>query len=462
MTRETIEPNTRKPLKWNSEAQIKNNCLVYKMDYASRLSDFNRAVTDTSDHVKRIRDTLTSPEMVANPVKGALETAGQVSGTAGGILGIKKAMEDKSMMRRGITKIYNRLGGNRTTGTSTTSTKSDGTGTGGNSGRTDGAANSDGAPTDGNTGTRSGDTAARPAVDDAAAPGGGAGEGTAAPAAAAEDNPFSLRSYDPVEFTRQTRGAQAVDAENPFGDTGRSLGRSLTTRTPNPAAGSGGSDASAVRTTAGTAEDISSAANQGTSLAEQGQNALAAGRSVISGLSGQSTPGTVAGIANAGTADSPAGAAHVASQAQTGNAIEHQRAQAPGNQAESGDLSAQQVNQAKQSGAAADSAATGNPGGGGAVNGSSSAAKTGDETGNGISKALTGEETADEVLGDVPVIGTLLEGFSLLATLGTSIAGAFESNDKKTTPKVPPGGMPQTLSVGANLKQDHQQAVGAF
>ena len=74
--------------------------------------------------------------------------------------------------------------------------------------------------------------------------------------------------------------------------------------------------------------------------------------------------------------------------------------------------------------------------------------------------ALGVEEGIDEIAPEAGPFGWLLEGFSLLATLGTSIAGALEPGEtKKPGAKAP---AMTGLSVGANLSQDAKNSVGAF
>ena len=92
--------------------------------------------------------------------------------------------------------------------------------------------------------------------------------------------------------------------------------------------------------------------------------------------------------------------------------------------------------------------------------GASKASAVADDTGNAIKTALGVEGTLDELAPESGPLGPVLEAGSLLATLGTSIAGLFEKPKEEDTG--PKGPAPQTLQIGANLKNDASGSVGAF
>ena len=80
------------------------------MSYEERLNSFNQATSSANDHVQRIRDTLTNPEMKENPVKMGLNLASQTLGTIGGIARIRKGMTDGTELRNIAVANYNKFG----------------------------------------------------------------------------------------------------------------------------------------------------------------------------------------------------------------------------------------------------------------------------------------------------------------------------------------------------------------
>jgi hypothetical protein len=80
------------------------------MSYEERLNSFNQAASSANEHVQRIRDTLTNPEMKENPVKMGLNLASQTLGTIGGIARIRKGMQDGSELRKIAEANYNKFG----------------------------------------------------------------------------------------------------------------------------------------------------------------------------------------------------------------------------------------------------------------------------------------------------------------------------------------------------------------
>ena len=491
------------------------------MSYSDRLSAFNEAVAHTSDHIDAIRKTLTNPELKENPVKMGLNVAGSVLGTGEGLLAVKRGMEDKGFLRRGFKAIASRLG-RKPEGT-TSGTGGGGEGSAANGGESgtregasDGAGRADEAPTDRGTGGRSGGDrgaaepaegegggAARPAAADGGAEGEGAaaapeptpaveapartvagteaaggGDGQAAARTAPEDNPFSFQNFEPRagDTTSVTRGATARPdvSDDPFSSprtlqqTRTSYGSNPTRNAvanegegvpdsalPNSGGGAAGSDI--VDTARAGAGDISDAARATQGGVEQGQSLL---------QRAQNLQGRVQNaLGGSGTADSASGQANMVSQAQHGNAAQHAAQQNPNSEsgADSGAQDPAASSQARNGGQAAEGA----EGEGGGLNpaggGSSGAAAADEGASTGIRTAEGVETTLDETLGEVPVIGPLLEGVSLLATLGTTIAGAFQPNEVKGKSQADKGvPLPGELAVGANLKQNSGGAVGAY
>ena len=462
------------------------------MSYNERLSAFNNAVAMTDEHIKKIRDKLTSPELVENPVKQGLETAGQISATAGGILGLKKSLEEKGMLRRGVKAIYNRLGnlGQSSGSTSTPTTDAEARAQANRSarnaernergtreGQSDGSGNADGTRTDTGTGDRpTGQGSERQApADEGEGEGGGFIEddapgtigGTGEPPQDPEFGDISRfrtgtieGEPEPPTIDQSALGSEGLEFdEDPTGGSyGASASRTTAgagegvsdARLPNSLAGQGAEDGSLIR---GTGEDASEAsralqggADEGASVLDRAQQLTGQVRDAVSGSATSSTP---------------AGQANSVSRAQQGNADAHQQANDSSGQASRQTTDPNAEEQANRTGAGADGAeGGGGSGGAGASDGAINEAENSTRTG--LQTALEGEETADEVLGEVPVLGPILEAGSLLATLGTSIASLFEPAEKKETPQVPKGKMPQDVSVGANLKNTSAGAVGAY
>jgi len=487
------------------------------MSYSDRLSAFNEAVAHTSDHIDAIKKTLTNPELKANPVKMGLNVAGSVLGTGEGILAVKRGLEDKGFLRRGFKAMAQRLGRKPEGTTSGTGGGGEGSAanggeSGARAGASDGAARADGAPTDRGTGGRSGGDsgaaepaegegggAARPAAAEGGAEGAaapeptpaveapartvagteaaGGGDGQAAARTAPEDNPFSFQNFEPRagDTTSVTRGATARPdvSDDPFSSprtlqqTRTSYGSNPTRNAvanegegvpdsalPNSGGGAAGSDI--VDTARAGAGDISDAARATASGVEEGQRTL---------QSAQNLQGRVqSALGNSGTADSASGQANMVSQAQHGNAAQHAAQQNPNSEsgADSGAQDPAASSQARNGGSAAEGA-EGEGGGLNPAGGSGGAAAADEGASTGIRTAEGVETTLDETLGEVPIIGPLLEGVSLLATLGTTIAGAFQPDQVKGKSAADKGAaLPSELAVGANLKQNSGGAVGAY
>lgn len=439
------------------------------MSYNERLSAFNNAVDTTNEHIKRVKDRLTNPELEANPVKQGLESAGQVAMTGAGLLQLKKGLEDKGLLRRGFKAIASRLG-NRPQGQGTggqgTRQGETGESSGTKAGQSDGSGNADGARTDTGTGSRpageteagqappegpSADTADLPSFEDLGiTPRGGTTTTVtrgATPRADVDADPFSS-----PRTLQQSYGSSATKTTASSGDgVGDALpNRGLTGRATETDGATTG--------TAGDATDITRATQGGV---EEGQGVLSQARALAGRVNNA--------LGGSGTADSNAGQANMVSRAQQGNADAHAQAEDPSTQATRTNLDPNAESQASKGGGAngggAEEPGAGGSGAGGSGSGSAGAGVA-DEAEQGASSGIKGalgvEEGLDETLGEVPVLGPILEAGSLLATLGTSIAGLFEPSEKKVTPKVAPGSLPKDVAVGANLKQDSSGAVGAY
>lgn len=285
-------------------------------------------------------------------------------------------------------------------------------------------------------------------------------------------------SYDvrgnPQSATSQTASADA--------DGGASAGSNASKTTsanasgtadadlPNPVSSTDvqGAGSGAGNTVRGVAEDATNASKATAATTEDGANIVARGQALAlrsAQVPAQSGQGTVAGLTSSSTADTQAGASHIVSQAQSGNAISHSTAQAPGSQTEAGSAPQGASGQASASGQSAEQRALQNAGA--EVNDASKGATTADEAstamkgaGSGLKSALGVEEGLDELAPETGPLAPFLEVGSLLATLGTSIASLFEPSEKKK-PEAPKP-QPMGLAVGANLKKDAQGAVGAF
>lgn len=445
------------------------------MSYAERLQAFNSAIGDTQQHIENMKRTLTSDEMEANPVKAGLELAGQVTGTGTALVGLKRGLEEKGAIRKMAGAIHKAIKGKQSAGSSTSDGSS---GQGGDSsagGAGDGGgtatkpppsgegapdpAQGAGQPKPPSAGEGAGDAGTvgdvppsqqvRPAPDpppsrqaQAQAPAEEEAQAPAEGGAPAEENPFSFDNFikrlgqGEGQTARPSQGAGVESSDLPSGGAGVETGA--------------GGDLG--RNVAGSGEDIGDA---GSSLAQtaSSQASIADRAQQLQLQLGQQTTqdsqGTVQGLTSASTADNPAGQAHALSQAQQTDA-DQARGQTdnpsantdtdPASKISSGDGANQNAN----------------------VGGRSAGAGPEEEDGlsNGIKSALGAEETLDEIAPEAGPFGWLLEGFSLLATLGTSIAGALEpSETKKPGAKAP---QMTGLSVGANLSQDAKNSVGAF
>lgn len=193
-------------------------------------------------------------------------------------------------------------------------------------------------------------------------------------------------------------------------------------------------------------------ADLGNSIAQKA-NALQLNLGQVPTQSGQ---GTVQGLTSSATASNPSGAAHTVAQAQQADAGQHANAQAPGSQTNNNTLPDNAATNADNAAKGAGTDASNLSGNASASAGANSA----EDVGSGIKSALGVESTLDELAPDSGPLAPILEAGSLLATIGTGIASLFEPSEKKSTPA--PAPTPIGLSVGANLKSNASQSVGAF
>ena len=392
--------------------------------YASRLESFNSAVTSTQEHAKRIKDMLSNGEMKANPVKAGLEIAGQVTGTGSGVLALKRGLAEHGAIRKLGTGLVNKLTGS--TGASTADTGS-ARGSAEQTLSADPASAPASAPAQPSVGGATADDAsadpissalssfrnkATQALKGAPTPGGGAASATPAPTAPG-DIPAPPPATESSAF--DMGGVNSADL-------------------PNSVRGGAGS---LLKTATSTGEDIgSSIGSRGASLGLTPGSIPAQGGGSVPGMS-------VGGGSGTSTAGVPSDGAQALSNAQQANA-DFANPDHPNNLGGTGTADGAPGQLPKKTTGPADG----------------DGADAGDDALSGAKKALGVEGTLDETLGEVPFFGPLLEGFSLLATLGTTIAEAVTPSEKKTAP--PPAPKMQGLSVGANLKASSGSGVGAF
>lgn len=283
-------------------------------------------------------------------------------------------------------------------------------------------------------------------------------------------------SYDvrgnPQSAQSQASSADAADGTASTGSnaTRTTVGDAVDPSLPNPVSATDvqGAGARAGQTVSGVAEDSTNASSAVAASTDDGANIVARGQALalrsaqVPASSGQ---GSVAGLTSASTADSQSGAAHIVSQASSGNAVAHSSAEAPGSQTSMGNAPNGAQSQASAAGESAEQRAL--SGAGADLNDASRAASNADEVstaaktaGNGLKSAMGVEEGLDELAPETGPLAPFLEVGSLLATLGTSIASLFEpSQEKKPQAPKPP---PKNLAIGANLKSDATGSVGAF
>ena len=489
------------------------------MSYAERLNGFNQAISSTNDHVKALRDALNNPEIRENPIKLGLETAGQVTGTIGGVVGGVARVRDSAVMRNVQVAFYNKLKEAKESGAPQSVIDAiqgkleSVLGKAPTDDRTPEEPASEGA-TNADVGNRAAreaptDTAAAPASEPEAVQG---QLSRGAPAAApAEDAPAQVSSRPISQFARATEGGEgdiaglgvrSVD-QSQYDDffppeAPASAAASADSASGGASAGAGANSNSVAR--APVAEDNLEARLPFKDLDPDGKQLRrltgledldrsgfggAAGeiqapeieqrisnlRTLMgnakgllggSGGGGSSATDAVANLlGSSSTASNPSAGAHALSQAQGSNASAHANANDPSQQATS-NLDPEAQIQANKSAAQGDATANDASNASKAANAGNDGANVADDAGKGLRTATKVEEGLDELAPDTGPLAPFIEIGSLLATLGTSIASLFEKKDKTTTPAPTKPGGTMSLAVGANLKQGASGSVGAF
>jgi len=473
------------------------------MTYADRLNSFNTAVSQTQDHVSSIKNTLQNADLSANPVRTGLDMAGQVLGTADGLVRLRAGMKNDDVQRNVAKAIYNKLGSAQTGSLSSTTGQltSQALGT-----RAAGTAATQSAGSyladTGNHLTNSVKAVQRGGAPQIEAPV-AQGVEAAAPVAAAAP---ATAAYVPPP---QTTAPQFTDTGNLLEDSRDDMGvAQQQASTSQDALASAraflsrrGASASATQDVGGiasTGEGASStvavptSVNNGASLIPSSvSNALGDPDASIAERAGtlNLTPsivpsqggGLVSGLSTAGLASSDANAI---SRAQQFAGDTHELAQAAGSGVESvlggarsfmsdaggmlgdvgalaggvsslfggGSAGAKNSDEQFQSTTQSIQGATGL---------AQAANKAGGAAKSGIQSALGVEEGLDVLAPDTGPLAPVLEAGSLLATLGTGIASMFEPEESSAPPppKAPP---PTSFAVGADLSNDASANVGAF
>tara|TARA_R110001606_G_scaffold7754_2_gene33913 strand:+ start:59 stop:1699 length:1641 start_codon:yes stop_codon:yes gene_type:complete len=80
------------------------------MSYSDRLNNFNTAISTANEHVKNMAANLNNPELQANPVRFGLDTAGQVIGSAEGLVRLRAGIAGGDAQRGVANAFFNRLG----------------------------------------------------------------------------------------------------------------------------------------------------------------------------------------------------------------------------------------------------------------------------------------------------------------------------------------------------------------
>ena len=492
------------------------------MSYAERLNGFNQAISSTNDHVKALRDALNNPEIRENPIKLGLETAGQVTGTIGGVVGGVARVRDSAVMRNVQVAFYNKLKEAKESGAPQSVIDAiqgkleSVLGKAPTDDRTPEEPASEGA-TNADVGNRAAreaptDTAAAPASEPEAVQGQlSRGASAAAPA---EDAPAQVSSRPISQFARATEGGEgdiaglgvrSVD-QSQYDDffppeAPASAAASADSASGGASAGAGANSNSVAR--APVAEDNLEARLPFKDLDPDGKQLRrltgledldrsgfggAAGeiqapeieqrisnlrtlmgnaKGLLGGSGGGGGGGSSAtdAVANllgsSSTASNPSAGAHALSQAQGSNASAHANANDPSQQATS-NLDPEAQIQANKSAAQGDATANDASNASKAATAGNDGANVADDAGKGLRTATKVEEGLDELAPDTGPLAPFIEVGSLLATLGTSIASLFEKKDKTTTPAPTKPGGTMSLAVGANLKQGASGSVGAF
>ena len=493
------------------------------MSYAERLNGFNQAISSTNDHVKALRDAMNNPEIRDNPIKMALETAGQATGTIGGVAGGVARVRDSAVMRNvqkaffdklsaakkagapqsvidGIqAKLDKALGKAPTGDTAPTAPSSNGAhnADNGNSGGTEAPSDLGPGGTEaglGPGGTQAGGGAGNLGPGGEAGGGGGASnlgpggtEAVGTEGTLGGDLPFQVGAQSTFaeadvvapqvvksQFSLATEGGsgnlaglgqQSVDTSRYDNLFPERFGPGGTQAPPSGGASSLGPGGTEAGLGPGGTEQPATVAladnASGGASAGAGSNSNSVARLATPEDNLEATLPFQAGGQRPATGN-PSSDAHAVSQQQGSNVETHMNANDPSQQATQTNLDPEAEIQANRSATQTDGVATGNNLDT-TANATNSGANVADEAGNGLKTATKVEEGLDELAPDTGPLAPFIEIGSLLATLGTSIASLFEKKDKTTAPTGPKPGSVMSLAVGANLKQGSTGgSVGAF
>ena len=429
------------------------------MSYADRLNGFNQAVSSTNDHVKAMKDALNNPDIRENPVKLGLETAGQVTGTIGAVVGGVAQVRDGSVMRNVQKAFFDKLTQAKQAGAPQSVIDGIQSRLEGVMGKAPTGSTPPSAPA--SSGAQSADGGARgtpeapsqappasdPALDARPPPPSGTASAPepaapAAPAATVADESALIPKGDASAFTAQLPSKATQAAPAPSGTAGEAGIGGDFPAAPAPPSAAAAADTASGGASAGAGSNVNSVARN-----------TVPGDNLQPDLPGATTPNT----------GNPSSDAHAVSQQQSSNATTHSNASDPSQQATS-NLAPDAQNQANSSAAHSDpSNAAGESSITADTNAGSTGANVADDAGAGLRTATKVEVGLDELAPDTGPLAPFIEVGSLLATLGTSIAGLFEKKDKTTAAPPPkPGAVPSSLAIGANLKQGAAGSVGAF
>ena len=470
------------------------------MTYADRLNSFNTAVSQTQDHVDSIKNTLQNADLKANPVRTGLDMAGQVLGTADGLVRLRAGMKNDDVQRNVAKAIYNRMGDLKAGKEALNSTTGE---------LTNQALNKVGSVRQ-SAGSYLADTGSSLAnsvkavqngatIEKDAAPveapvrsqprAAGVGEAAVGEPAATTAAPTFSNTGDLLADSKQAIGVADQQASTSQDVLARA--RALNSQPSASAA----QDVGGIASTGPAASEtvaVPTSVNNGASLIPSSvSNAISdpeasiADRASSLNLTSSIVPsqfgGEVPGLSTAGLASSDA---NTLSRAQQFAGDTHDLAQAAGSNVESA-LGGVRSFMGEAGGMLGDVGAlagglTSILGGGSAgaknsdeqfestmqsVQGATQlgglAGKAGSAAKSGIQSALGVEEGLDALAPDTGPLAPILEGGSLLATLGTGIASIFES---PTEPAAAPPPPPKATSfaIGADLSNDASANVGAF
>ncbi len=470
------------------------------MTYADRLNSFNTAVSQTQDHVDSIKNTLQNADLKANPVRTGLDMAGQVLGTADGLVRLRAGMKNDDVQRNVAKAIYNRMGDLKAGKEALSSTTGELTNQAlnkvGSARQSAGSylADNGGSLANSVKAVQSGSTirADAPAISEPVRP--TFGPKTLAEQTISEAGPRTTTGVQSAissvpNATADARFTAAASAPTTAAPAPQGAPLTDLSKAPNATSGlvstAAAQDVGGVASTGPVASEtvaVPTSVNNGASLIPSSvSNALSNPEASISDRASALSSSLVPGLSTAGLASSDA---NTLSRAQQFAGDTHDLAQAAGSNVESA-LSGARSFMGEAGGMLGDVGAlaggvTSLLGGGSAgaknsdeqfqstmqsVQGATQlgglAGKAGSAAKSGIQSALGVEEGLDALAPDTGPLAPILEGGSLLATLGTGIASIFESPTEPAAPPPPPP-KPTSFAIGADLSNDASQNVGAF